>query len=168
MAMAKSGRKPEQQRSNNWFYNLAMKFIVLALAVSLPLTAFAHKVVGIADGDTLTLLVDQKPLQIRLANVDAPEKRQAFGRASRKSLSAMCVGKDAYYEPQNIDQYGRTVAVVNCGGVEVNHAQVKRGLAWVCTKYNNDLSLYAIQAEAKRSHKGLWAHKSTPPPGCAD
>ncbi len=100
--------------------------IILAI-VTAP--AFADQVVGIADGDTLTVLHDQKPLKIRLANIDAPEKKQAFGQRSRQSLSDMCYRKDATYNVQNIDRYGRTVAVVTCAGVEVNRAQVERGLA---------------------------------------
>lgn len=80
-----------------------MKKIILALALSLPLHVFAHKVIGIADGDTLTLLVDNRPLKVRLANVDAPEKAQAFGNRSRQSLSDLCFGKNAAYKTQDID-----------------------------------------------------------------
>jgi micrococcal nuclease len=141
-----------------------MRPILLAIALTLSAPAFAHQVIGIADGDTLTLLVKEKPLKIRLANIDAPEKRQAFGERSKRSLSDMCFGKHAYYDAQTIDKYGRTVAVVNCGGVEVNRAQVERGMAWVYTKYNNDLPLIAIEAQAKQGRKGLWADKSPVPP----
>lgn len=87
---------------------------VAALAFSLP--AAAHQVIKIADGDTLTLLVDERPLKIRLANIDAPEKRQAFGTRSRQSLSDLCWKQDATYEAQTIDRYGRTVAIVTCAG----------------------------------------------------
>jgi micrococcal nuclease len=141
-----------------------MKSIFLALALSLAAPAFAHKVIGIADGDTLTLLVDRKPLKIRLANIDAPEKKQAFGERSKRSLSDLCFGKEALFQAQDIDRYGRTVAVINCGGVEVNRAQVERGMAWVYTKYNNDLPLLAIEAQAKQGRKGLWADKWPVPP----
>jgi endonuclease YncB( thermonuclease family) len=56
--------------------------------------------------------VDRKLLKIRLANIDALEKKQAFGDRSKRSLPALCFGKDAYYDAQNIDRYGRTIAVV--------------------------------------------------------
>jgi micrococcal nuclease len=138
--------------------------ILLALALSLATPAIAHKVIGISDGDTMTLLIDRKPLKIRLANIDAPEKAQAFGQRSKQSLSDLCFGRDATYKAQTVDKYGRTVARVTCGGVDVNRAQVERGMAWVYTKYNNDLSLIAIEAQAKQSHKGLWADKSPVPP----
>jgi micrococcal nuclease len=141
-----------------------MKGALFAFCLFVSIPSFAYKVIGIADGDTLLLLVDKKPLQIRLANVDAPEKSQPFGRVSRKSLSDICFGKEAYFNAQNVDRDGRTVAVVNCDGVEANRAQVKRGLAWVYRKYNNDLPLYAIEARAKKSRMGLWAAKSPIPP----
>jgi micrococcal nuclease len=89
-------------------------FLALFLAFSIS-SACAHQVIGISDGDTMTLLVDQKPLKIRLANIDAPEKQQAFGQRSKQSLSDLCWGKDATYQAQTIDKYGRTVAVVTCG-----------------------------------------------------
>jgi micrococcal nuclease len=85
-----------------------MKSILIAFALFVSVPAFAHQVIGIADGDTLTLLFDQKPLKIRLANIDAPEKAQAFGNVSRQSLRALCFNKDADYQTQDIDRYGRT------------------------------------------------------------
>lgn len=59
-----------------------MKKLAVVLAC-LCAPAFAHKVVGIADGDTLTVLEDGRPVKIRLANIDAPEKAQAFGQRSK-------------------------------------------------------------------------------------
>jgi micrococcal nuclease len=55
-------------------------------------------------------------VKIRLANIDTPEKSQAFGERSRQSLSDLCFGKDASYTPQEVKRYDRTVAVVACDG----------------------------------------------------
>ncbi|HZW11693.1 MAG TPA: thermonuclease family protein [Noviherbaspirillum sp.] len=137
--------------------------VILSLALSTS-NAFAYKVIGIEDGDGITLLVDQKPLQIRLANIDAPEKQQAYGQRSKQSLSDVCWGKDATYQAQTIDKYGRTVAVVTCDGIEANRAQVERGLAWVYERYNLDRSLPALQGEARTARRGLWADKEPVPP----
>lgn len=134
------------------------------LPSSPPLYSFSAQVIGIADGDTLTLLVDQRPLKIRLANIDAPEKAQAFGQRSKESLSDLCWGKDASYQPQTIDRYGRTVAVVTCAGVEANRAQVERGMAWVYPKYNKDDSLPALQDAARDGRRGLWTDPEPVPP----
>lgn len=134
--------------------------LLAALVLSLPLSCHAYKVIGIADGDTLTILQDNRPVKIRLANVDAPEKSQPYGQRSRQSLSALCWDRDAQYETQDIDRYKRVVAVVTCGGVEVNRAQVEQGFAWVYPKYNKDPSLLQLQEDARDMRRGLWGDRN--------
>jgi micrococcal nuclease len=131
-----------------------MKALILTLFLTLAAPAvFAQKVIGIADGDTLTLLIDRKPLKVRLANIDAPERSQAFGERARQSLSDLCFGKEASYERQDMDQYGRVVALVTCNGVEANRTQVERGMAWVYPKFTRNPALVPLQEQARR---GLW------------
>ena len=115
-------------------------------------------VVGVADGDTLTVLCEgSEKMKIRLSEIDAPEKRQPFGSRSKLSLSSMCLQKKAKIKPQTKDRYGRIVAGVICDGVDANEEQIKRGMAWVYDKYVKDQSLYSIQNKARASKKGLWA-----------
>lgn len=142
------------------------KFVQLTacLAFSLPISAFADKVIGVADGDTLTVLHDGKPLKIRLADIDAPEKNQSFGQVSKQSLSDMCFGKDVTYQAKSIDRYGRTVARVKCAGVDVNRAQIDKGLAWVYTRYNEDKSLVTRQEVVRAARRGLWIDPAPIPP----
>ena len=141
-----------------------MKLLPLLFGLALFAPAYAHKVIGIAEGDTLTLLVDEKPLKIRLANVDAPEKNQAFGERAKQSLSDLCRGKNAIYKKQDVDRYGLIVAVVTCDGVEANRAQVERGMAWVYARYNQDLLLPGLEAMARRDRRGLWSDPAPIPP----
>lgn len=136
-----------------------MKPSLLCAALLLPLPALAHQVIGITDGDTIKLLVERREVKIRLANIDAPERKQAFGTRSRESLSELCWGKDATYETQDVDRYGRTVAVVYCDGVNVNRAQVEKGMAWVYERYNKDRMLPELQERARAGKRGLWADK---------
>lgn len=136
--------------------------ITLLFVLALP--AHAHKVIGIADGDTMTVLVDKKPVKLRLANIDAPEKKQPFGQRSKESLSAICWGKDATFEKQSTDRYGRTVAVVWCDGVEANRRQVVQGMAWVYRKYNKDLDLPVLEQAARLHRVGLWQDSDPVPP----
>jgi micrococcal nuclease len=124
----------------------------------------AAEVISVADGDTLTVLEGRKQVKIRLANIDAPERRQAFGTRSRQSLAALCFRKDATYEVQDIDRYGRTVAVVTCGGIEANRHQVEAGMAWVYKKYNKDPSLLKLEQEAREMRRGLWSESNPIPP----
>ncbi len=124
----------------------------------------AAPVIGIADGDTLTVLEYKRPVKIRLANIDAPEKRQPYGMKSKKSLSDLCWGTDVTYKIQAIDRYKRVVAVVYCNGVEANRHQVKSGMAWVYTRYNKDPLLPAFEEKARLEGLGLWADRNPIPP----
>lgn len=135
---------------------LFRSLLSIALAFFLSGSAHAYQVIGIADGDTITLKVDGRPLKIRLANIDAPEKKQPFGQKSKESLSEMCWDKDAQYEAQSIDRYKRTVALVTCDGHGVNREQVRRGMAWVYTKYNQDPFYVEIENAARAKRRGLW------------
>lgn len=123
------------------------------------------QIVSVADGDTVTLLTDQhQQVKIRLNAIDAPEKAQAFGMVSKKSLSDLCFDKSAVVESEGKDRYGRTIGMLTCDGVNANEAQIKAGMAWVYRKYSHDARLIAIESEAKASGIGLWADTSPIPP----
>lgn len=145
---------------NKYFRLYLVAFWIFAALCS---EAQASKVIGVLDGDTIDILENGKSLRIRLANIDAPEKSQPFGQASKKSLSDLCFGKDATSTPGTIDRYGRTVAVIKCNGIEANITQVERGLAWVYEHYNKDARLPALERVARANHTGLW-HDSLPTP----
>jgi micrococcal nuclease len=119
--------------------------------------ASAEKVKSVEDGNTMTIVLDDQPVMLRLAHIDAPEKKQAFGEASRKSLAELCLGKNAVLQNKQLDYSGTLVAVVQCDGNEANRIQVERGLAWVDPKHNNDLTLPALEAMARRDRRGLWS-----------
>jgi micrococcal nuclease len=137
-----------------------------SLAASLLLLiggpALAHQVIGIADGDTLTLLVEQRPVKIRIHGIDAPERKQAFGTRSRQSLSDLCWGKDATYEKTG-KSWERITAHVYCDGVNAGTAQVERGFAWVEPRYNRDPALPALQERAREARRGLWSGEPVAP-----
>jgi endonuclease YncB( thermonuclease family) len=125
---------------------------------------FLAPVIGISDGDTLTVLNENKQqVKIRLAEIDAPEDRQPFGTKSKQSLSELCFRKQAQIKPQVRDRYGRTVARVTCDGVDANAEQVNRGMARVYRKYAKDHSLYVLQNDAKVAARGLWSEPSPMP-----
>ena len=119
---------------------------------------FSGKVVAVADGDTLTVLVDRRQVKVRLTDIDAPEKKQPFGARSKQSLADMCAGKAANVDDHGKDRYGRTLGHVTCAGVDANAEQVRHGMAWVYERYAPKGSpLYGLQAQAQREHRGLWA-----------
>lgn len=100
-------------------------------------------------------------MKVRLASIDAPELGQAFGRAAREELASICAGQIANVMESGWDRYGRTIAEVTCGGARANAEQVRRGMAWVYTKYAPRGSpLYALEAEARATGRGLWSDAS--------
>ncbi len=141
-----------------------MRRMLWLLVAALAVPASADEVIGITDGDTIKILHERRPVKVRLGNIDAPEKRQPFGAQSKQSLAALCFGKDAQIKVQNIDRYGRIVALVSCNGVDVNRAQVQRGMAWVYPQYNKDRMLPFIEAEARAAQRGLWREGDATPP----
>lgn len=118
-------------------------------------------VIGITDGDTLTARCEMSAglenVKIRLAEIDAPEKVQAYGARSKQNLAELCFKKAAIVKPQKADRYGRTIARVECDGSDASVEQVRTGMAWVFDRYATDLSLYPLQEAARNEHRGLWA-----------
>lgn len=118
-----------------------------------------------ADGDTITVLVNEhEQVKVRLAEIDAPEKSQAFGNRSKQALSALVFGKAVLVVDQGQDRYRRTVGRVYQDKVDVNSEQIRQGMAWVYRKYSKDKSLLPIEAEAKAEKRGLWADPEPVPP----
>jgi endonuclease YncB( thermonuclease family) len=129
------------------------------------------QVVGVSDGDTITILdVQRQQYKIRLAGIDAPEKRQDFGNRSKQSLSDLVYRRQATVETNKTDRFGRWVAKVLVGGEDVNLEQVRRGMAWHYKAYEReqapaDRQAYAAAEDAARaSGMGLWAMPSPTPP----
>lgn len=145
--------------------SLPVIFLLFTLAFAGSARAdFSGRIVSIADGDTLTVLVDHQQYKVRLVEIDAPEKSQAFGNRSKQSLSDMCFDKEAQIQDKGKDRYGRTLGRVYCMGLDANVEQVKKGMAWVYDKYVTDISLYRLQYEAKAAKRGLWADADPVPP----
>jgi endonuclease YncB( thermonuclease family) len=139
---------------------------MLLFAVPVLADTQAGRVVGISDGDTLTLLDESKVQhKIRLAAIDAPEKAQAFGNRSKQALSDLCYDKVASIKVVDTDRYGRTVGELSCAGTNANEAMVRSGMAWVYRKYAKGYpGLYKLEDEAKAAKRGLWTDSNPVPP----
>ena len=143
-----------------------LAFLIALCGVTAAQAApFAGRVVGVTDGDTLTVLDDDKRQHvIRLAEIDAPEKSQPFGNRSRQHLAALCFDKAATVTPRTTDRYRRTVARVECEGTDASVEQVHAGMAWVFDRYVIDRALYTGQDEARGAGRGLWVDRDAVPP----
>jgi endonuclease YncB( thermonuclease family) len=158
--------------------NLIKTLRYLALLTAIVITNIAAsaetlsgKVVGVSDGDTITLL-DSTHTQhkIRLTGIDAPEKAQAFGQASKKSLSDLVFSKDVEIFWVKRDRYQRILGKVLLNEQDICLEQVKRGMAWHYKQYQRDQSSVdrtkysRAEEEARKNRIGLWADEAPMPP----
>ena len=147
-----------------------MRIVIAALTLwlaSLPLYAdtVGGVVVRVADGDTITVLDDSKKQhKVRLVKIDAPEKAQAYGQASKKHLSSFVAGKAVTVEYEKKDQYGRILGEVFVGELNVNLQMVKDGMAWHYAYYDNTPSYTEAEKEARAKKLGLWQDPNPVPP----
>jgi endonuclease YncB( thermonuclease family) len=142
-------------------------FAALAIALSIVACAahaFAGKVIGVSDGDTLTVLDRQQPVRVRLAGIDAPETGQPFARRAKTSLSELAFGKVALVDAHGRDVYGRVLGRVRVGSVDLSAEQVRRGYAWVFRRFTRDPELIALEDDARAARRGLWADRAPIPP----
>lgn len=151
-------------------YPAGMKRLLLfLLLLTSPAHAadFAAKVVGISDGDTITVLTAEKrQVKIRLHAVDAPETGQDFGARAKQVASEMAFGKQVTVRDMDRDRYGRMVAeVILPDGKSLNQEMVRVGMCWWYQKYAPaDRELAALEAEAKAAKRGLWSQPGAVPP----
>jgi|SRR6266404_6152150 len=138
---------------------LVLLFLSIApVATARAAETIAAHVVGVHDGDTVTVLTpEQEQLKIRLAEIDAPELDQPFGMSAKKMLSAMIFRKDVFVVKIDIDRYGRTVGRIYQGKADVNLEMVKAGGAWAYRKYLTDKAFIDAENAAKTAKSGLWA-----------
>ena len=138
----------------------------IALIAAQTLAAdFTGKVVGVSDGDTITVMHNGKGERIRLHGIDCPEKRQAFGKRAKQLTSNLVFGKTVTVQVVDRDRYGRTVGVVLLpDGRSLNHELVRAGFAWMYRRYTNDQSLSDLEEEARVARRGLWADAEPVPP----
>ena len=151
-------------------------FGVTALFISLICNianagVISGRVVGVADGDTVTLLEsDHTQHKIRISGIDAPEKKQPFGERSKANMSALAFGKDAEAECNKKDRYKRDVCIVRVSGRDVGLEQIKAGLAWWYREYSREQTpqerrdYEQAETAAKASGLALWSDPMPQPP----
>jgi endonuclease YncB( thermonuclease family) len=148
---------------------LARCAIVLFAALAALVANAAHadfrgRVVAVHDGDTISVRVGQRPVRVRLAGVDAPERGQPFANASRHALEALVAAKEVQVVERGRDGYGRVLGVVIVGVIDANAEQVRTGYAWVYRRFERDARLLALEAEARAARRGLWRDPNAVPP----
>ncbi len=143
---------------------------VAAQAEAFPRT-IEGRVVGVTDGDTITVLTaENKQYKIRLAGIDAPERGQDFGTKSSDSLSKLIFNQIVRIAATKLDKYGRTIGKVFIGEKDMNLELVREGMAWHYKQYEDEQSeqdrkTYAEAEIQSRTKKiGLWSMPNPVPP----
>ena len=122
----------------NWLTMKSAAILLLLMAATVHADEIRGKVVGIADGDTITVLDAEKVQhKIRLEGIDAPEKGQAFGTKSKEKMSELVGEKEVVVKWSKKDRYGRILGDVYLGDRHINVEMVKDGLAWHFKQYSN-------------------------------
>ncbi len=146
--------------------------LLLALATVCQAEVILGKVVGVIDGDTIDVLdASMTKHRIRLSGIDAPERRQAYGKKSKESLSDLVLARQVEVETHKNDRHGRRIGKVLVNGLDANLAQIRLGMAWFYREYERELNaadreLYDQgERDAKRGRLGLWVDANPVPPG---
>ena len=143
---------------------LTILFYLLIISTCIA-TTFTGKVVRVLDGDTIEVLVDKKPIRVRLAEIDCPEKDQPFGQAAKKYVLKIASQKIVTVESKTKDRYGRTIGEVFLpNGDSLNRLLIRDGYAWHYKKYSKDESLAELENQARKNKAGLWQDNNPIPP----
>lgn len=148
--------------------NLVLSLIVVFL-LNIPCLSWAWsgKVVGVADGDTITVLRDKEQVRVSLYGIDTPEQSQAFSKKAKQFTSGIVFGEQVRVESITEDRYGRTVGIVFLDGLILNEELIAVGLAWVYTRYCDRpicQKWKRLEFEAREAKMGLWADPNPIPP----
>ena len=138
---------------------------LLLLAGSTSAETFIGRVVGVTDGDTLTILRGGGPATVRLRGIDAPERGQPYATRAQQYLAGLALGQVVTVESNERDRYGRLVAEVRLpDGRILSEALVRAGYAWWFRRYSTDSRLAMLEAEARAARTGLWVERRPVPP----
>lgn len=179
--MSRRHHRPKRQADRNAIRRVGICVAVVCVVVSLlavarslappptiprPTAPWSDRCVGVADGDTISVMYRGATIRVRLNAVDCPEKGQAFGNVAKRFTSDWAFGKVVTVTPMKLDQYGRTVGDVRTpDGRSLSDDLVAAGLAWWYRYYApDDARLEALELEARRAKRGLWADPNPVPP----
>ncbi|MDH3512281.1 MAG: thermonuclease family protein [Gammaproteobacteria bacterium] len=144
---------------------------------------FYGRATKVVDGDTLSMkTAEGKPLRVRVAEIDAPEKGEPFSKRARQALNQIIWNQDLAIRLYDIDSYGRIVGHVFVGATDAGRELVRDGLAVVYRRYSTDASLLDLERQAREAKLNIWSQAQIPrgardestevsesiPAGCAD
>ena len=154
-----------------------MKFLILSekrvtfclILLCLTTNLFAKELlteIRVTDGDTVKGKYANELIKIRLAEIDAPELKQAFGIESKGCLKELIKHSDGkvFFKFKEKDRYKRHVGWLYSEDLDINLEMVKRGCAWVYDRYADRKVLFKHQNLAKENKLGLWKNTNAVKP----
>lgn len=145
---------------------LLIHYWLAAILTTAAPQEFSGRVVGIADGVTITVLHNGVAERVRLYGIDCPEKSQAFYRVAKEYAAQRSFQKTVTVRVKGRDRWSRTIGeVVLPSGQLLNHQLVREGLAWWFHKYAvGNEELHVMQEEARAAKRGIWVDANPVPP----
>lgn len=135
--------------------------IFLLLTTILVAETITGKVISVTDGDTIKILDEKnKVYKIRLNDIDAPEKKQAFGNKSKENLSKYIAGENVRVEYDKLDRYKRILGTVYFKDKDINKQQIIDGYAWQYKKYSKNNEYKNQERISRNNKKGLWSDEN--------
>ncbi len=129
------------------------------ILILLIISADTSKCARVIDGDTIQLNDGRK---VRLLDIDAPEIKQPWGLQSKKFLADLIEGKEIELIGSKKDRYGRTLATIKLGDLDVNKRLVEMGHAWHYRRYSKSKEFAELELKARAKGLGLWAPPKPP------
>jgi micrococcal nuclease len=152
---------------------LALRAVLALLLLCASAVAGADTLAGVVivviDGDTVLFKPDHTSpssrafIKVRLADIDAPEKDQPYGDAATRALTALVLKQPVELDTLATDIYGRTIARIRLGTLQVDAELVRRGHAWASSR-DAESAMRNLQREAHAARIGLWADADPTPP----
>lgn len=160
-------KSPPDAEFNNIFRRLLIGLVILAGLVACQNSAdsaFA-RVQRVIDGDSIQVNLGGEILEVRLGGIDAPEYRQPYAPQAKQLLSEMVLDREVLLQEQELDRYGRTIALVVRAGDEliVNAELVRQGAAWAHPQYAQP-AWFRLEQQARAAKRGLWGSNRPVPP----
>jgi endonuclease YncB( thermonuclease family) len=127
------------------------------LACGARAETYEARAVHLRDGDSLIVRVGDAQREVRIAEIDTPERGQPWSKRASRALAALVEGRTLRVVVVDRDRYGRDVAQLWAGESCIGCELVRGGHAWAYREYLRDPQLLRLEAEARAARRGLWS-----------
>ena len=150
---------------------LVVAAIIAAISVSFYMWTtrpreFKGTVTKVIDGDSIIIKNGDKEEEIRLADIDAPEKDQTYGRWAKEYVTMFTRSRQVTvkHKGQYVPGGALVAEVILEDGASLNEVMVEEGVAWYDSQHFNNEKFHVLEEKARNSRKGLWRQKEAEPP----